>query len=368
MFAGRLFSQLTVRYLPHRFPLMDRIRKNIFPVLLGTLALLVIGFGLWWYFEGRYRESTDNAYVEADMAVIAAKVPGYVAAVDVKDNQPVKAGDPLVRIVDADYRAALAKAEAEVERLTRERGAAGARVVAEADAITQAQAALRAAEAQAVRAEADAKRADGLLASGFATRATVDTRRAEATAAAALVAERRAAIAGAQAGRQAASGSAGGAGAAQKAAIAQAESARLDLENTIIRAPFDGVVGNRSVRVGQFARQGQQMMVVVPVTEAYLVANFKETQIRSMAPGMPVTVKLDAYPDTPLKGRIDSFSPASGSRFSVIPPENATGNFTRIVQRVPVKIVLDQPLPDGIRLVPGISAEVEVDLRRQPGQ
>lgn len=347
---------------------MERIRKHIFPILLGAVVLGALGFAAWWYLEGRHWESTDNAYVEADMAVIAAKVPGYVASVEVKDNQPVKAGDPLVRIVDADYRAALAKAEAEVERLTRERGAAGARVLAEADAITQAQAALMAAEAQSVRAAADARRADGLLAQGFATRASVDQRRAEAAAAAALVAERKAAIAGAQAGRQAASGSAGGAGAAQKAAIAQAEAARLDLENTVIRAPFDGVVGNRSVRPGQFARQGQQMMVIVPVSEAYLVANFKETQIRGMQPGMPVEVRLDAYPDTVLKGRIDSFSPASGSRFSVIPPENATGNFTRIVQRVPVKIVLEKPLPEGIRLTPGISADVEVDLRRQPGE
>lgn len=347
---------------------MERIRNHIFPILLGVVALGATAFGLWWYLEGRHWESTDNAYVEADMAVIAAKVPGYVASVDVKDNQPIKAGDTLVHIVDADYRAALAKAEADVERLGRERGAAGSRVTAEADAITQAQAALRAAEAQSIRADADAKRADGLLAQGFVTRATVDQRRAEAASAAALVAERRAEIAGAQAGRQAAFGSAGGAGAAQKAAIAQADAAWLDLENTVIRAPFDGVVGNRSVRPGQFARQGQQMMVIVPVEQAYLVANFKETQIRGMQPGMPVEVELDAYPDTPLKGRIDSFSPASGSRFSVIPPENATGNFTRIVQRVPVKIVLDRPLPDGVRLTPGISADVSVDLRRQPGE
>ncbi|MCG2841577.1 HlyD family secretion protein [Sandaracinobacter sp. RS1-74] len=347
---------------------MEQARNRVFPILLGIVALLAVSFGLWWWLEGRHWESTDNAYVEADMAVIAAKVPGYVATVDVKDNQPVKASDPLVHIVDADYRAAFAKAEADVERLTRERGAAGARVVAEADAIAQAQAALRAAEAQSVRAAADAKRAENLLAQGFATRATVDQRRAEAASASALVAERRAGIAAATASRQAASGSAGGAGAAQKAALAQREAARLDLENTVIRAPFDGVVGNRSVRPGQFARQGQQMLVVVPVDEAYLVANFKETQIAGMKPGMPAEVTLDAFPDSPLKARIDSFSPASGSRFSIIPPENATGNFTRIVQRVPVKIVLDQPLPEGMRMVPGISAKVSVDLRRQPGE
>jgi membrane fusion protein, multidrug efflux system len=232
--------------------------------------------------------------------------------------------------------------------------------------VVEAEAALRAAEAEARRAAADVARAEGLLKQGFTTRALVDQRRAEAESTMALVAEKRAAIAAARAGRQAASGAAGGAGGALKAAVAQREAARLDLENTVIRAPFEGIVGNRTVRPGQFARQGQQMMVIVPVADAYLVANFKETQISGMRQGMPVEVVLDAWPDRPLKGRIDSFSPASGSRFSVIPPENATGNFTRIVQRVPVKIVLERPLPEGVRLVPGTSAEVRVDLRQAP--
>lgn len=342
---------------------MDRAKGRIFPILLGLVALAALAGGLWWWLEGRHWQATDNAYVEADMAVIAAKVPGYVAAVDVVDNQQVKAGDALVHIVDAEYRAALARAEAEVERLARERGAAGARIIAQSEGVSEAQAALRAAEAQLRRAKADAARADGLLAQGFSTRAVVDARRAEAEAAAALVAERRAAIAGARAGQQAAAGDAGGAGAAIKAALAQVEVARLDLENTIIRAPFDGVVGNRSVRPGQFARAGLQLMVVVPVEQAFLVANFKETQVSGMTPGMPVEIMLDAYPDTPLTGRIDSFAPASGSRFSVIPPENATGNFTRIVQRVPVRITIDRPLPESVRLTPGISANVRVDLR-----
>jgi membrane fusion protein (multidrug efflux system) len=347
---------------------MDRAKGRIFPILLGLVAIAALAGGLWWWLEGRHWQTTDNAYIEADMAVIAAKVPGYVAAVDVVDNQQVKAGDPLVHIVDAEYRAALARAEAEVERLARQRGAAGSRILAEAEQVVEAQAALRAAEALVRRAEADAQRAEGLLAQGFSTRAVVDARRAEAEAAQALVAERRAAIAGARAGQQAAAGDAGGAGAAIKAAVAQVDVARLDLENTVIHAPFDGVVGNRSVRPGQFARAGLQLMVVVPVEQAYLVANFKETQVSGMKPGMPVDITLDAYPDTPLTGRIESFAPASGSRFSVIPPENATGNFTRIVQRVPVRITIDRPLPEGLRLTPGISANVRVDLRQQPGK
>ncbi len=342
---------------------MEKARTHILPLLLALLALAGLGGGLWWFLEGRHRQSTDNAYVEADMAVMAAKVPGYVAAVDVTDNQAVKAGQPLVHIVDADYRAALAKAEAEVARLSGERGAAGARTMAEVNAVAEAEAALRAAQAEARRAAADVGRAEGLLKQGFATRAVVDARRADAESTAAVVAERRAAIASAQADRQAASGSASGASGALKAAIAQREAARLDLENTVIRAPFDGVVGNRSVRPGQFARQGQQLMVVVPVSQAYVVANFKETQIAGLKPGMPVKLVLDAWPDAPLKGTIDSFAPASGSRFSVIPPENATGNFTRIVQRVPVKIRIERPLPAGVQLVPGISAKVVADER-----
>ncbi len=343
---------------------MEKVKGRIFPILLVALAMLVTGIGLWWLLEGRHWQSTDNAYVEADMAVMAAKVPGYVAKVSVEDNQAVKAGDPLVQIEDADYRAALAKAEAEVERLSRERGAAGARAVAEASSIAEAEASLRAAEAGAVRAKADERRAEDLLKQGFATRATVDLRHAESEAAAALVVERQAAIQSARATQQAASGSAGGAGAALKAAIAAAEAARLDLANTIIRSPVDGVVGNRTVRVGQFARQGQQLLVVVPVAQAYLVANFKETQIAHMQPGMKVQLEFDAYPDAEIGGRIDSFSPASGSRFSIIPPENATGNFTRIVQRMPVKIIVDRPLPAGVRLAPGLSANVRVDLRQ----
>jgi membrane fusion protein (multidrug efflux system) len=343
---------------------MDRAKSRIFPILLALLGIVALGGGIWWYLEGRHWQSTDNAYVEADIAVISAKVQGYVAAVDVVDNQPVKAGDPLVHIVDADYRAARARAEAEVERLSRARGAAGARTLAQVQQVLEAEASLRAAEAEARRAAADAARAEGLMKQGFATRASVDARRAEAESSAAMVAERRAAISSARADQQAASGDAGGAGSALKAAVAQAQAARLDLENTVIRSPTAGVVGNRSVRPGQFARQGQQLMVVVPVEQAYLVANFKETQIAGMRVGMPVDVTLDAFPDQPLNGRIDSFSPASGSRFSVIPPENATGNFTRIVQRVPVKIVLDRPLPEGVRLVPGTSAHVRVDLRK----
>ncbi len=342
----------------------SRVQRFIFPALLALLALLLVGGGLWWWLEGRHWQSTDNAYVEADIAVIAARVPGYIATVPVADNQPVAKGDPLVTLVDADYRAAFAKAEAEVERQRRAQGSASAEVAVETSTVKESEAALVAAEADARRAAADAARAEGLLAQGWVTRATVDARRAEAETSAARVAEKRAAIASARAQRQVATGGMGGAGAALKAALAVRDAAALDLENTVIRSPGSGIVGNRTARPGQFARSGQQLMVVVPSAEAYVVANFKETQIAGMKPGMPVRVTLDAYPDIRMTGRVDSFSPASGSRFSIIPPENATGNFTRIVQRVPVKIHLDQPLPEGVALTPGLSARIEADLRQ----
>ena len=342
----------------------EKPQRFIFPVLLGLLALFAIGGGLWWWLEGRHWQSTDNAYVEADIAVISTKVPGYIAAVAVADNQPVKRGDPLVVIVDADYRALLAKAEAEVERQRRAIGSASAEVAVETSTVAESEASLVAAQADARRAAADATRAEDLLKQGWVTRATLDAREAEAATSAAMVAEKRAAITSARAQRQVATGDAGGAGASLKAALAIRDAAALDLENTIIRAPVDGIVGNRTARPGQFARAGQQMLVVVPSSQAYIVANFKETQIAGMKPGMPVEITLDAYPDAKLTGRIDSFSPASGSRFSIIPPENATGNFTRIVQRVPVKILLDQPLPEAVRLTPGLSAKIEADMRK----
>ncbi|QMW22782.1 HlyD family secretion protein [Sandaracinobacteroides saxicola] len=339
------------------------MRRFIFPGILALVMLLALGVAIWWFTQGRYVESTDNAYVEADIAVIAPKVPGYVASVPVTDNQPVKAGDPLLTIVDADYRAALAKAEAEVDRQRRALGTAAATVTAQQSGISEAEAALRSAEAQAVRARADAARAADLVKAGWATKALMDSRTAEAKAAEAAIASARAAVSMARAQTTAASGSEGGAGAALRAAIAARDAAALDLANTVIRSPVDGVVGNRSARVGQYARQGLQLMVVVPLDAAYVVANFKETQIARMKPGMPVTLKVDAFPDVAMKGRLLSLSPAAGSRFSLIPPENATGNFTRIVQRVPVKVEIVRPLPQGVRLVPGLSVTASIDLR-----
>jgi membrane fusion protein (multidrug efflux system) len=304
--------------------------------------------------------ATDNAYVRSDVTSLAPKVGGYVTAVEVKDNQAVHAGDILFRIDDRDYRARLAQAAANLE-------AAKARLT-NVDAETQLQHALiRQAEAQKRSAEADldlaAKASDRrheLIQSRTVSQAQVDESdaalaKAKAGVAAAgatveaqkkhmtvLAAQREAAVAG----------------------VAQAQAARdlaqIDLDDTVVRAPVDGVVGNRQVRVGRLVAPGASLLDIVPVNDVWVVANFKETQIEHIRPGQRVHITVDAYPAETFDGEVDSFAPGSGSAFSLLPADNATGNFVRVVQRVPVKIrLIGNPLPG--RLVPGLSARVDVD-------
>ena len=339
------------------------MQRNIFFGIVGLILLAVIAAGAHWYLTGRWIETTDNANVEADIAVIAPRIAGYVKRVEVTDNQSVSAGDMLAVLEDADYRARVAAGEADVARMGNMVRAAEATTVSRTAMIDEAAAAVVAAEAEFARADADRVRLESLLGNRFVSRQRVEMAVAE-------VAGRRAAVAQARAALTAARSGVVGAGAEHlaslaggRAASATLASARYDLANTIIRAPLNGVIGNRSVRVGQYVRAGQQMMVVVPVAEAYVIANFKETQVAKMRPGQRVSITADAYPDVELTGRIGSLSPGAGSRFSILPPENATGNFTKVVQRIPVKILIDRPLPDGVRLVPGLSVRPSVDVR-----
>lgn len=340
------------------------MRRVVFLVIVACVLLAGAWWGIDWYTEGRFLEATDNAYVEADIAVIAPRVSGYIARVAVDDNQPVRAGDLLARLEDTDYRAKVAMNEAEVGRMRDMVGAATATRSARAAAIAEAEAALAAAEAEATRAATDRDRLARLLADGFVGRQRFDLAATDAASRAAAVRAARAALTAARAGASGAGAERGAAQAGGRATAAQLESARYDLANTEIRAPVPGVVGNRSARLGQYVRAGQQLMVVVPVEQAYVVANFKETQVARMHPGQPVRLTADAYPDAELTGHIVSLSPASGSRFSILPPENATGNFTKVVQRLPVKIAVDRPLPAGVRLVPGLSVRPVVDIRK----
>lgn len=330
-------------------------------LFLGAAATLAGGWG--WARSSPI--STDNAYVRGDVTALAPKVGGYVTAVEVEDNQTVRAGDVLFRIDDRDYRARLSQAVANVS-------AAEARLT-NVDADIQLQHALvRQAEAQhrATLAELDlatraSERRRALIRSSVVSQAQLDESnaarsRAEAGVSAAFATleaqQQRIAVLATQ--RQAAI-----------AAVAQAQAVRdlaeIDLDSTVVRAPISGVVGNRQVRIGRLVAPGVSLLDIVPVDAVWIVANFKETQLEGIALGQRVRITVDGYPNQVLEGVVDSLAPGSGSVFSLLPSDNATGNFVRVVQRVPVKIhLLGNGMPG--RLVPGLSARVEIDRRSDP--
>ncbi|MET3332298.1 HlyD family secretion protein [Bradyrhizobium ottawaense] len=319
-------------------------------------------FGHCYLTTGRYLETTDDAYVKADSTIIAPKVSGYIAQVLVSDNQPVTAGQLLAKIDDRDFRAALRQADADV--------AAGEAAVRNLDAqlalqqpiIEQGIADIAAAEANLKFAQEEQARYDGLMKTGSGT-----VQRAQQTDAALrasnaqwqhaksglLAAERRVDVLTTQRAQAIAQ---------RDRAAAMEQQAALNLSYTAVTAPVDGTVGARSLRVGQFVQAGTQLMAVVPLDAVYVVANFKETQLTHVRNGQPVELKIDSFHSTRLKGHVDSLSPASGLEFALLPPDNATGNFTKIVQRVPVKIVLDDHNLKGL-LRPGMSAEPTVDTK-----
>ncbi|SBV93648.1 Secretion protein HlyD [uncultured Alphaproteobacteria bacterium] len=335
------------------------------PIVIAVAALAGCAatlYGWNWYTHGRFVETTDNATIDGDIVGIAAKVAGRVAVVAVGDNQPVHAGDVLLTIDDADYRAAVDQQAAALEAARAAVTVAEANLAVTRAAIVETRAQLRAAEAERTRASADLARYAKLNAAQYASEQRMQSARADAAKAGAEV-ERIAASLATQESRLALQA----AERVQAQAEAEAQTAALDaarirLADTVIRAPVDGVVGNRGVRLGQFLSAGQQAMSVVPVAEVYVVANFKETQVARMRPGQPVEIDVDAYKTRSFKGVVDSVSPGSGAMFSLLPPENATGNFTKIVQRIPVKIRLDRSARDAL-LIPGMSVEAHVDTR-----
>jgi membrane fusion protein (multidrug efflux system) len=334
---------------------------------LLTVAVVVACFAAYYGFSyftyGQYIETTDDAYVKADTAAIAARVNGYVAKVMVGDNQRVRAGDVLVSIDDADFKAALDQARAQTAAKAAALQGVEANLGLEEKLIDAKVAAVVSAVAHQRLATADLERAKELRANGSGSKQSYDAALAAseqadaevASATAALAAERerltvlRSAKVQAQADLD-----------ASTAALKQAE---LNLSYALVRAPFDGVVGAKTVQDGQYVRAGAQMMAVVRLPDVFVVANFKETQAGDMRRGQAVSIVVDAFPEVGLKGRIDSFSPATGSEFSLLPPENATGNFTKIVQRLPVKIMLESD-PETLALLrPGMSVKVSVDVR-----
>lgn len=327
---------------------------------LGVAAAADFGYG--YLTTGRYLESTDDAYVKADSTIVSPKVSGYLAEVLVGDNEPVKAGQLLARIDDRDFRTALAQAQADVAASEAEVRNLDAQIALQQPVIEQSTADVAAADASLQFAQQEQTRYDDLMKSGSGT-----IQRAQQTDAAL-----REKIAQLQHGKSALIATKKQVDVlttARAKAVAQLEHARaveaqtaLNLSYTRIIAPVEGTVGARSLRVGQYVQAGTQLMAVVPLDQVYLVANFKETQLTNMRNGQPVEIWVDSFHSTKLKGHVDSLSPASGLEFALLPPDNATGNFTKIVQRVPVKIVFDDHHLTGL-LRPGMSAEPVVNTK-----
>ncbi len=327
---------------------------------LGIAAVADLGYD--YLTTGRYLESTDDAYVMADSTIISPKVSGYIAQVLVGDNQPVKAGQLLARIDDRDFKAALDQAHADVAASEAAVRNLEAQIALQQPIIEQGTADVAAAEANLQFAQEEQVRYDGLMKTGSGT-----IQRAQQTDAA--LREKIAQLQHGKSGLLAAQRKVDVLTTERAKAVAQLDRARaveaqaaLNLSYTKITAPVEGTVGARSLRVGQFVQAGTQLMAVVPLDGVYVVANFKETQLTHVRNGQPVEIQIDSFHGTKLRGHVDSLSPASGLEFALLPPDNATGNFTKIVQRVPVKIVLDDHTLTGL-LRPGMSAEPTVDTK-----
>jgi membrane fusion protein (multidrug efflux system) len=331
-------------------------------VLIGVLIFVAI-----WWLHGRFVQSTDDAYLQADKVTVAPKIQGYVDKVLVADNQMVQPGQALVEIDGSTYQAALDQQTAAVSARQADIVAAQRQVAEQTAALDQARASLAGAQAGAAYARGEANRYRTLSAQGVETAARAaqavdqaDTAAAQARAAAAAVHQAQMQIAAAQA-------QVGQAQAQLKAAQAQVASARININDTTLRAPIAGRIGDRQVRVGQFVQPGTRLMDVVPISDIYLVANFKETQIGRMRVGQAATVRIDALQGRKVDAILDSFAPGTGAQFALLPPENATGNFTKIVQRVPVRFrLVHLTNDDRAVLLPGLSATVAVDTTKPP--
>ena len=342
-----------------------RLSRRQLGIVGGALlaGLGVAWYGTDWWTVGRFIDSTDDAYVGGDVTVIAPKVAGFIAEVAVSDNQEVHAGDLMVRLDDRDYRAALAKAVA---------GVAGQQAtLANLDAtrrlqeavIAQAQAELSATAAEITRAKYDVDRYRSLAHDQFGSLQRFQQADADYQKALAADQRSRAALEAAQRQLDVIDTQKQQTQAALAGAVADRESAQLNLGYTELRAPIDGTVGNRSARTGAYATVGAQLISLVPTNGLWVDANFKENQLARIRVGLPVTIEADVLPDQAFHGRVASLAPATGAIFSVLPPENATGNFTKIVQRVPVRIRLDGDGATLGHLRPGLSVTAEVDER-----
>jgi membrane fusion protein, multidrug efflux system len=348
-------------------PPVEAPPRRLRRILLGAvaaLALCAVAYaGEQYWIVWRFQESTDDAYVQADVVTIAPKVTGYLATVSVADNQPVKAGDVLAVIDQRDYQAAVDQAKADVAVAQASIGSIKAQLDEQNALIDEANATIKADEATAVYAEQNNQRFGTLAKTGYGTVQDAQQAASQIASANAVVAKDKAALQAAQTEIETLNAQLGEANATLQHNQAALDQAELNLGYTVLRAPVDGVVGMRQLRVGLYVQPGMQLLAVVPLAETYIIANYKETQLADVEPGQPVSIDVDTFDGVSVRGKVDSVAPASGQEFALLPPDNATGNFTKIVQRIPVKIAIDRTDPLAGRLLPGMSVTATIDIK-----
>ncbi|MDP9629084.1 UNVERIFIED_ORG: membrane fusion protein (multidrug efflux system) [Ensifer adhaerens] len=336
-------------------------------LLIGATALALIAaggyFGHDYWTVGRFHVSTDDAYVKADSSTIAPKVSGHIIEVLVSDNQTVIAGQPLARIDDRDFRSALDQAKADVAAAEATLSAKEAALDIQQSTIAAARATVDVDKANETFAQQNDKRYSNLATTGYGPVRTAEQAASQIGVARAAVARDNAILDAAIKQVDLLNAEVAQAKAALARGLALQRQAELDLSYATILAPVDGSVGNRTLRVGQYVQAGTQLMSIVPITAVYVIANYKETQLTDVHAGQTVDLEVDMFPGRTYHGRVDSIAPASGQEFALLPPDNATGNFTKVVQRIPVKIVLDGKSAATGDLRPGMSVQPSIDTK-----
>ncbi len=341
--------------------------------LVFLVAALLVGaagyyYGYDWWTTGRFMVSTDDAYVGADFTTVSPRIAGYVTNVLVDTNKQVHAGDPLVTLDDSDEHLAVTAAETQIASQTAALDRIDRQIEAARTNVTQAQATISSSQADVDLAVADLKRAQRLKQNDFVSAQALEQANAKQEKAEASLDTAKAGLTSAEANV-----------AVLAAQRVEAERAldqnrntlaqrKLDLERTVIRAPFDGVIGNRAVQSGQYVSPGQRLLALVPLSNVYVDANYKETQLAGIKVGAPASIAVDAYDGKPVTGTVESIAPASGAVFSLLPPDNATGNFTKVTQRVAVRIAVPAKVAAEGLLRPGMSVVVSIDSRDGTGK
>ena len=342
--------------------------KRLLTVSAAVALLAGAGWYGWDYWRvGRFLVSTDDAYVKADNTTVAPKVSGYISEVLVGDNEPVKAGQVLARIDARDFTVALDQAKADVVAAEAAVTSKRAQLEVQQAVIAAAKATLDVDTAAQTFAGQENKRYSDLAKTGFGSVQNAQLAQSRDASALAAIERDNANLASAQKQLELLRAEIAQAVAASSRAEAVERQAELNLGYTTIAAPINGVVGNRTLRAGQFVTAGTQLMSLVPTDAVYVVANFKETQLTNVRSGQPVNIAVDMFPGQAVRGHVDSLAPASGQEFALLPPDNATGNFTKVVQRIPVKIVLDDNA-GAIELRPGMSVIPTIQTQVHPGE